>query len=134
MGYNNHGWYGSRGPGRTAIGGRGGRANNDDPENLGELSELDVMNVLGVVRKAFNVDPNRIDLMGHSMGGGAWYLGIKHPELWAAVAPAAPAIFSSPDDLVKIKNTPVIVVQGDDDRAVKVETTRQWVEKMKSLG
>ena len=134
MGYNNHGWYGSRGPGRAPAG-RGGGASNDDPENLGELSELDVMNVLGVVRKEFNIDPNRIYLMGHSMGGGGtWYLGIKHPELWAAVAPAAPAIFSSPDDLVKIKNTPVIVVQGDDDRAVKVETTRQWVEKMKSLG
>ena len=134
MGYNNHGWYGSRGPGRAA-GGRGGGANKDDPENLGELSELDVMNVLGLVRKEFNIDPNRTYLMGHSMGGGGtWYLGMKHPELWAAIAPAAPAIFSSPDDLVKIKNTPVIVVQGDDDRAVKVETTRQWVEKMKSLG
>ena len=51
-----------------------------------------------------------------------------------AIAPVAPAISSSPDDLVKIRNTPVIVVQGDDDRAVKVETTRLWVEKMKSLG
>ena len=121
------------GRGQSAV--RGGGASKDDPENLGELSELDVMNVLGLVRKEFNVDPNRIYLLGHSMGGGGtWYLGIKHPELWAAIAPAAPAIFSSPDDLVKIKNTPVIVVQGDDDRAVKVETTRQWVEKMKSLG
>ena len=53
---------------------------------------------------------------------------------WAALAPAAPSILSSPDDLVNIKTTPVIVVQGDDDRFVKVETTRQWVEKMKSLG
>jgi predicted peptidase len=133
MGYNNHGWYGSRG--RAAVGGPGGGASKDDPENLGELSELDVMNVLGLVRKEFNIDPNRTYLLGHSMGGGGtWYLGIKHPELWAAIAPAAPAIFSSPDDLVKLKDTPVIVVQGDDDRFVKVETTRQWVEKMKSLG
>ena len=133
MGYNNHGWYGSRG--RAAVGGPGGGASKDDPENLGELSELDVMNVLGLVRKEFNIDPNRTYLMGHSMGGGGtWYLGIKHPELWAAIAPTAPAIFSSPDDLVKLKDTPVIVVQGDDDRAVRVGTTRQWVEKMKSLG
>jgi predicted peptidase len=124
MGYNNHGWYGSRG--RAAVGGPGGGASKDDPENLGELSELDVMNVLGLVRKEFNIDP-----MG---GGGTWYLGMKHPELWAAIAPAAPAIFSSPDDLVKLKDTPVILVQGDDDRAVRVGTTRQWVEKMKSLG
>ena len=135
MGYNNHGWYGGRGPGHGPIGGRGSFATKDDPDNLGELSELDVMNALSAVRREFNIDPNRTYLMGHSMGGGGtWYLGIKHPELWAAIAPAAPAISSSPDDLVKIRNTPVIVVQGDDDRAVKVETTRQWVEKMKSLG
>jgi poly(3-hydroxybutyrate) depolymerase len=95
MGYNNHVWYGSRG--RAAIGGPGGGANSDDPENLDELSELDVMNVLGLVRKEFNIDPNRTYLMGHSMGGGGtWYLGMKHPELWAAIAPAAPAIFSRP--------------------------------------
>jgi len=134
MGYNDHGWYGSRGPGRSAIGGRGGGANDTDPENIGELSELDVMNVLGIVRKEFNIDPNRTYLLGHSMGGGGtWYLGMKHPELWAAIAPVAPAIFSGPDDLAKIKNTPVVLVQGDDDRFVKVETTRQWGEKMKSL-
>jgi predicted peptidase len=135
MGYNNHGWYGGRGPGHEPVGGRGSLATRDDPENLGELSELDVMNVLSAVRKEFNVDPNRTYLMGHSMGGGGtWYLGIKHPELWAAIAPVAPAIFSGLDDLVKIKNMPVIVVQGDDDRFVKVETTRLWVEKMRSLG
>ena len=134
MGVNNHGWYGSRGPGRAPAG-RGGDATNDDPENLGELSELDVMNVLGLVRKEFNIDSNRIYLMGHSMGGGGtWYLGMKHPELWAALGMAAPAIFTPPDDLVKLKNVPVIVVQGDDDRAVKPDTTRLWVEKMKSLG
>ncbi len=134
MGYNDHGWYGSRGSGRAPTG-RGGGATADDPANLGELSELDVMNVLGIVRKEFSIDPSRIYLMGHSMGGGGgWYLGMKHPELWAAVGLAAPAVFSPPDDLAKMKNTPVIVVQGDADRAVKVETTRLWVEKMKSLG
>ena len=93
------------------------------------------MNVLGLVRKEFNIDSDRIYLMGHSMGGGgAWYLGMKRPEIRAALAPAAPSIASSLDDLVKIENTPVIVVQGDDDRFVKVDMTRQWVAKMKSLG
>jgi predicted peptidase len=135
MGYNDHGWYGSRGPGRAPVVGRGGGASGDDPENLGELSELDVMNVLDLVRKEFIIDTNRIYLMGHSMGGGGtWHLGMKRPELWAALALAAPSVISSPDDLVKIGNMPVIVVQGDDDRFVKVDATRQWVEKMKSLG
>jgi poly(3-hydroxybutyrate) depolymerase len=131
MGYNSRGWYGSRGPGRASE--RGDAAN--DPANLGELSEKDVMNVLGIIRNEFNIDQRRIYLMGHSMGGGGtWHLGIKHPGLWAALAPAAPAIYTSADALTAIKKTPVIVVQGDQDALVRVDVTRQWVAKMKELG
>src|SRR5262245_38031389 len=91
MGFNPRGWYGvppgwgrgGRGqanaanpggapqPGaqapRGAIPGLAGAAN--DPPNLRELSEKDVMNVLEMIRKEFNVDPSRTYLMGHSMGG-----------------------------------------------------------------
>lgn len=131
MGYNSRGWYGSRGAGRASE--RGDAAS--DPANLGELSETDVMNVLGLVRKEFNIDAKRIFLMGHSMGGGGtWYLGTKHPELWAALAPAAPAIYTSADALASVTKLPVIVVQGDQDALVDVKVTRQWVAKMKELG
>jgi predicted peptidase len=130
MGYNNHGWYGNLGQSRTGIYG----ATDKDPDNLGGLSEKDVFNVLDIVRKDYNIDPKRIYLFGHSMGGGGTlYLGIKYPDIWAALAPAAPAIYSSPDQLEKIKSTPIIVVQGDNDNLVHVETTRKWIEKMKEL-
>ena len=39
-GYNSRGWYGASGKGRGFI-----RPNPSDPENLGELSEKDVLNV-----------------------------------------------------------------------------------------
>jgi poly(3-hydroxybutyrate) depolymerase len=131
MGYNSRGWYGSRGTGRASE--RGEAAN--DPANLGELSEKDVMNVLGIVRREFNVDPNRIYLFGHSMGGGGtWHIAGRNPTLFAALAPAAPAIYTSPDALQAIRHVPVIVVQGDADRLVRVDVTRQWVARMKELG
>jgi predicted peptidase len=131
MGYNERGWYGSRGPGRASQ--RGDAA--DDPENLGELSERDVLNVLGLVREELTVDPARIYLMGHSMGGGGtWHLGMKYPDIWAALAPVAPAIYTSPEALAAIRHIPVIVLMGDQDRLVRVEVTRQWVDEMKELG
>lgn len=131
MGYNSRGWYGSRGPGNYSRRGNG----VDDPDNLGELSEQDVLNVLGIVRDEFNIDADEIFLMGHSMGGGGtWYLGIEYPELWAGLAPVAPAIYTSPDALEAIADKPVIVIMGDADRLVRVEVTRQWVEKMRELG
>jgi len=109
--------------------------NANDPPNLRELSEKDVMNVLDIVRKEFNVDENRIYLMGHSMGGaGTLYLGVKYGSIWAALAPVAPAAFGlNPDSLEKIKDMPVIFVHGDKDEAVPVDVSRQWVEKAKEL-
>ena len=71
------------------------------------------MNVLEMVRKEFNIDEKRIYLIGHSMGGaGTWHLGTKYPDIWAGLAPIAPAAFGQPTGLDKIKHIPVIVVQG----------------------
>jgi poly(3-hydroxybutyrate) depolymerase len=128
MGYNSSGWYGAKGPG----GGFG--KGKDEPKNVRELSEKDVLNVLELVRKEFTVDEKRIYLIGHSMGGaGTWHLGTKYPDLWAGLAPIAPAAFGQPTGLDKLKHIPVIVVQGDKDTLVRPEGTRRWVEKLKDL-
>jgi predicted esterase len=109
--------------------------NPNDPPNLNELSEKDVMNVLDIIRKEFNVDERRIYLMGHSMGGaGTLYLGVKYPSIWAALAPIAPAAFSlNPDSLKTIPSMPVIFVHGDADEMVPVALSRHWVDKLKEL-
>jgi poly(3-hydroxybutyrate) depolymerase len=132
MGYNTGGWYGMKVPAGLGKGGFG--KGKDVPENLAELSEKDVMNVLELVRKDFTIDEKRIYLIGHSMGGGGtWHLGRKYPDMWAGLAPIAPAAFGAPTGLDKIKRIPVIVVQGDKDTLVKPEGTRRWVDKMKEL-
>jgi poly(3-hydroxybutyrate) depolymerase len=118
--------------GRGVAGGLGG--GQDAPANLGELSEKDVMNVLALVRKEHSIDDKRIYLIGHSMGGGGtWHLGTKYPEVWAGLAPIAPAAFGQPTGLDKLKNVPVIVVQGDNDTLVRPEGTRRWVARLKEL-
>jgi len=131
MGYNSRGWYGSRGTSRASN--RGGDAN--DPANLGDLSELDVMNVLAMTLEGYNIDRDRIYLAGHSMGGGGtWHLGIKYPDIWAGLGPVAPAIYTSPDALSAITHIPVIIIQGDEDRLVNVDIARRWVAQMQELG
>lgn len=106
----------------------------EDPPNLRELSEKDVLNVLELMRKEFNVDERRIYLMGHSMGGaGTLHLAVKHPANWAAIAAIAPAAFSlEPSSIAGIPDMPVIVVHGDMDTAVPVAVSRAWVDVMKA--
>ena len=126
MGYNLRGFYGAAGPGNT----RG------EPENLGELSEKDVMNVLGIMRREFNIDADRIYIVGQSMGGGgAIYLGVRYKEIWAAIGVSAAAIPAQhqPDVLESIKNIPVILIHGVTDQAVPIDSIRPWAAKMKAL-
>jgi predicted peptidase len=143
LGYNTGGWYGSP---LITLGGRGrgkgkaGAPATPPPANLSELSEKDVMNVIAMVRKEFNVDDKRIYLMGHSMGGaGTLYLGSKYASMWAAIGAEAPADFmmnnNRQDILQKMKdaNLPVMIVQGDMDEAVPVTNTRMWVDTMKEM-
>lgn len=141
MGYSVGGWYGS--PLLRPPGGGGGRGfgGGAQPENLPELSEKDVMNVLAMVRDEFNVDDDRIYLTGHSMGGaGTIFLGSKHADIWAAIAPVAPAAFSMTENRADILDrlhdagVPVMVVHGADDELVPVDLAQTWVATMEEMG
>ena len=123
LGYIRRGWYGSR-------------TLEDNPVD-GERSEADVMNVLERVRDEFNVDPDRIYLWGHSMGGaGTYHIAVKNPQLFAGLAVAAPAPEADLDPamLEAIRHVPMLVIHGDEDDVVPVQRTRRWVDEMKALG
>ena len=134
MGYNPQGWFGSP---VIAVGGRGGGGGAAAaPANLTELSEKDVMNVLDMIRKEFNVDERRTYLMGHSMGGaGTYHLGVKYATTWAAAASIAPASFvMQPSMLAPVKDTlPLILIHGDADTVVPIANSRRWDETIKGL-
>ncbi len=76
---------------------------------------------------------NRIYLMGHSLGGGgALHLGEKYSTIWAAVAGLAPAAFGfqwSADQ--NLKNVPLLIIVGDQDRLVA--GSQQLADQLKSL-
>lgn len=133
MGYNEVGWYGSP----VIAFGDGG----PDPDNLAELSELDVLNVAAMATSEFNIDPNRQYLMGHSMGGaGALFLGQKHADRWAAIAAIAPAAFmmqSVQEDIlapIKDAGVPVMITEGAEDNVVPPDSVRTWAAALERMG
>lgn len=97
-------------------------------------AEKDVMDVVAEVRRAYNIDADRIYLTGHSMGGfGTWSIAMNHPEVFAALAPVAGGS-NNPASMSKIAHIPQIVVHGDKDATVPVERSRVMVEMAKKLG
>jgi poly(3-hydroxybutyrate) depolymerase len=110
-----------------------GGTSETDPARVTEYSEKDVMNVLALVRKAFNVDDRRIYLMGHSQGGGgARHLAEKYPDTWAAVALLAPALFNVQVTAEsKITKIPLLLAVGDRDSLIT--SSRSFSEQLTGL-
>ena len=97
-------------------------------------AEKDVLDVIAEMRRDYNIDPDRIYLTGHSMGGfGTWSVAMSHPDVFAAIAPISGGS-NTPAGMSKIAHIPEIVVHGDNDRTVPVERSRVMVEMGKKLG
>jgi len=123
------------------------------------LGEKDILRVLQMAKNRFSVDPDRVYLMGESMGGwGVWNIGTRHPDLFAAMAPiyggsdyhaAMPedalakltlmerflqekgSTFSKAESLL---NLPIFIHHGDADQSVNVEYSRYVVRMLQRWG
>jgi poly(3-hydroxybutyrate) depolymerase len=116
----------------------------------------DVMRVIADVRRAYPIDPQRISLTGLSMGGGGtWAIGLRHPELFAALAPvcavanyrrmvnpADAALYDlarlaalSPAEIAEnAAHQQVFIFHGDKDPTVPVEDSRHMAARYEALG
>jgi predicted peptidase len=93
------------------------------------------MHVLALVRKEYKVDPNRIYLMGHSMGGfGTWWLGQKYADTWAAIAPMSGVLPDVDYQLPKLTGVPVQISIGGAETPAWVDASRALAETMKAKG
>ena len=145
MGYSVSGWYGAP----MSVPGGPPPASGNQParplpppqtgtpeEQLRErqLSEQDVLNVLDLVEKEYKIDPARIYLMGHSMGGfGAWYLGAKRADLWAAIAPMSGTTPSHEIDVETLAKVPVLVAVGGEE-VPTVAASKAKVDLLRAAG
>jgi predicted peptidase len=93
-----------------------------------------LIGILDEVIAQYSVDPARIYLTGHSMGGrGVWYLAYKHPERFAAIAPMS----GGPNIIAwgsKLKNVPVWVFHGAKDDLVPLSQSEDLVNAIKAVG
>lgn len=93
-----------------------------------------VLQLIDHVSRTYGVDPDRIYLTGHSLGGrGTWFLASRHPEKFAAIVPLA----DGPSDLAwvtPLKQVPVWTFHGTKDDLAPFERTEQFVNALKSAG
>ncbi len=100
------------------------------------IPETDVYEVLDDVKKRLSVDEDRIYLTGPSTGGGgALWLGLTRPDVWAAIAPVCPAPPPGTEELAgNALNVPVRLFQGALDPLVTAESVRKLRDKFQEAG
>jgi pimeloyl-ACP methyl ester carboxylesterase len=85
----------------------------------------------------YKIDANRIYLTGASLGGsGTWYLAIKYPEIFAAIAPMSG--FTGHMEYInkyigRICDLPVWAFHGELDNVVQFEETENLINKLKKI-
>jgi predicted peptidase len=140
MGYSTGGWYGAP----LDIPGNRPRSSGEPPPPVTasveemkrerSLSETDVMNVLALVTREYNIDPERTFLMGHSMGGmGTYVLGQKYAERWAAIAVMSGTLADVRYDLERLRGMAVMLSAGEQETAV-VEAAKAQIAELHELG
>jgi poly(3-hydroxybutyrate) depolymerase len=100
------------------------------------IPEADVYAVMDDVKNRFLIDEDRVYLTGLSMGGGgALYLALTRPGVWAAVAVVCPFMDPGFEPLApNALNLPIKIFQGADDPVVRPEGVRAWRDRLKSSG
>ncbi|MBS3776444.1 MAG: prolyl oligopeptidase family serine peptidase [Bacteroidales bacterium] len=127
-----------------------------DWENWGRI---DAIEVLDIAKEKYNIDPERVYLTGHSMGGhGTWYLGVTYPDKWAAIGPSAgwnsfwtyggSRLMEEANPTEKLyyrsmspsntfglvenlrNNTGVYIIHGKDDQVVSVDQAYQMMDTL----
>jgi len=100
-----------------------------------DFIEQDVLDMVHDVRSRFKIDTNRTYLTGLSMGGGGTlWIGLGHPDIWAAIVAVCPAPPEGTDALApNALNMAVKFVHGTEDPAVPVKVSREWVDRLTVL-
>lgn len=101
-----------------------------------ERAEQDVLHVMNLVTKEYNVDTSRVYLHGQNpSGSGALHLAAKYPERFAAVVVSSgPIVFDNyPFDKLK-GNVALMIIHGDQDTSNPIEASQRMAAAAKAAG
>lgn len=104
------------------------------PQSPGRGWNADILaGLLDDLAAKYRVDKDRVYLTGLSMGGfGSWSLAAAYPDRFAAIAPICGG--GNPADAAKLKDLPIWVFHGAQDRTVPLASSERMVEALKTLG
>jgi len=101
------------------------------PAEISQSMRL-TLDVIGKLQEQYPIDPDRLYVMGLSMGGyGTWDIIQRCPDMFAAAVPICGGGDETAADRIK---APVWAFHGDKDGAVPVSRSRNMIAAIKAVG
>jgi pimeloyl-ACP methyl ester carboxylesterase len=92
-----------------------------------------VFDLLNALKTEYNIDPDRVYVAGHSLGGyGTWHFIETRPDEFAAAIPLSGA--GDPALAKNMVNVPIWAFHGETDRNVPVEGSRDVINAIRQAG
>jgi len=93
-----------------------------------------VSELIDRLQRAHPIDPERIYLIGFSLGGiGSWTAALDMPERFAAVVPVG-SQSGNPGEAALLRHLPIWVINGADDPTTTPEDAARMVEALRRVG
>jgi len=98
-------------------------------------AEQDVINVIELVTKEYNVDRSRIYLHGQNpSGSGALHLAAKYPERFKALIISSGPIEFAAYPWARIKGKGLLVIHGDQDSVNPIAASQRMADAARAAG
>src|SRR5262249_4297126 len=99
----------------------------------------DTFQVVSAIESSYKIDPLRVFLTGHSMGGfGVWLVASAKPDLFAAIAPVSGGAPLKGDALSRllqtVKDLPAMIVHGARDGVIPPSQSRDMASAAQKAG
>ncbi len=131
LGSNNQSQIGDRGPGSLVLtpSGRG-------PDGFyAGIAESDTFEAWADVARHYDLDPDWTAVSGYSMGGfGTYRMLARWPDLFSRGWSVVGAPGSVDDQLVSLRNTPLLLWNSTEDELVNIQTSEQAVKDDQAAG
>lgn len=102
------------------------------PESFWAAEVPNIYGFIQAVKRYYQADEKRIYLTGLSMGGfGTWYTALRHPQLFAAIAPVCGGgmVWNA-----GVLDMPVWAFHGTEDEVVYPSETINMIHKIRTTG
>ena len=100
------------------------------------INQSQVVGLVTLAIKYWDIDPNKVVVMGYSNGGnGSWFFAETQPELFSAGIPMASSYSTiGPNGQPRKIDTPLYVIHGENDELFPLAETQAWVDQSIEAG